>query len=56
MDLVRNGGRSTLWKCAKRAYIASERFLSPETDSLIFLSVWTGAARSLPEKAPSARS
>ena len=29
----------TLWRCASRAYIASERFLFPETDCLHFLVV-----------------
>lgn len=33
--------RLTLWRCARRAYIAPERFLLPETDALIFLVVRT---------------
>src|SRR5262249_4704809 len=36
---VRNGGRLTLWGSATRAYIASERFLVPENDSLLFLVI-----------------
>jgi len=39
MEMVRNGGRLTLWRCATRAYIASERFLVPENDSLLFLVI-----------------
>jgi hypothetical protein len=35
----------------ERAYIASERFLSPETDSAISLVVRAGAAQIVPQTA-----
>lgn len=35
----------TLWRCAPLAYIPSERFLSLETDSVLFLVIRAGAAR-----------
>jgi len=39
-----------LWRCARPTYIALERFLLPETDSLLFLAVKAGAAHSVPER------
>jgi hypothetical protein len=48
-----NRGRLTLWRCAPQAYIAAERFLFPETDSLFFLVVMAGAAHIVLEAAVS---
>jgi hypothetical protein len=41
----------TLWRCAKRAYIASERFLLPEADCLLFLVVRAREAQIVPDEA-----
>jgi hypothetical protein len=35
-------GTLTLWRCVERACIASERFLLPGTDPLVFLVVRAG--------------
>ena len=43
----------TLWRSASRAYIASERFLLPESDSLLFWWVGAGAVQIIRETAVS---
>jgi hypothetical protein len=43
------GGRLTLWRSARRAYIASERLLIPDRDSLFFPVARARGAHIVPE-------
>ena len=49
--MLAESGRLLHFANDERAYIASQRFLLPETDSLLFLVVRGGAALVVPETA-----